>query len=31
MARQHGHEHYAIIGIISGSIFVFVLSGLFGV
>jgi ZIP family zinc transporter len=31
MARQHGHEHYTAIGIIAGSIFVFVLSGLFGV
>jgi len=31
MARQHGHEHYTAIGIIAGSLFVFVLSGLFGV
>ena len=31
MAREHGHEHYTAIGIISGSIFIFILSGLFGV
>lgn len=30
-AREHGHDHYTAIGIIIGSLFVFVLSGLFGV
>jgi ZIP family zinc transporter len=30
-ARQHGHQHYTAMGIILGAIFVFVLSGLFGV
>ena len=30
-AREYGHEHYTAIGIILGSIFVFLLSGLFGV
>lgn len=30
-ARQYGHEHYTAIGIILGSLFVFVLSGVFGV
>jgi len=30
-AREYGHEHYTAIGIILGSIFVFVLSGVFGV
>lgn len=30
-AREYGHEHYTAIGIILGSIFVFVLSGMFGV
>lgn len=30
-ARLHGHEHYTAVGIILGSIFVFLLSGLFGV
>lgn len=30
-AREFGHEHYVAIGIILGSIFVFVLSGIFGV
>ncbi len=29
-AREYGHEHYTAIGIILGSIFVFILSGLFG-
>lgn len=29
-AREYGHEHYTAIGIILGSIFVFVLSGVFG-
>jgi len=30
-AREYGHNHYTAIGIIIGSLFVFVLSGLFGV
>jgi len=30
-AREYGHEHYVAIGIIIGSMFVFLLSGLFGV
>jgi ZIP family zinc transporter len=30
-AREHGHQHYTAVGIIMGSIFVFLLSGLFGV
>jgi zinc transporter ZupT len=30
-AREHGHEHYTALGIIFGSIFVFLLSGIFGV
>jgi len=30
-AREYGHEHYTAIGIIIGSLFVFVLSALFGV
>jgi ZIP family zinc transporter len=30
-AREHGHQHYTAIGIILGAIFVFLLSGLFGV
>lgn len=30
-AREFGHEHYTAIGIILGSMFVFILSGLFGV
>lgn len=30
-AREHGHEHYIAIGIILGSIFVFLLSGVFGI
>jgi ZIP family zinc transporter len=30
-ARQYGHEHYTAMGIIIGSLFVFVLSGIFGV
>jgi ZIP family zinc transporter len=30
-AREHGHQHYTAIGIILGSIFVFLLSGIFGV
>lgn len=30
-AREHGHEHYTALGIIAGSLFVFVLSGVFGV
>jgi ZIP family zinc transporter len=31
IAREHGHQHYVAVGIIFGSIFVFLLSGLFGV
>jgi ZIP family zinc transporter len=31
MAREHGHQHYTAIGIILGAIFVFLLSGIFGV
>jgi len=30
-AREYGHEHYTAVGIIIGSLFVFVLSGIFGV
>jgi zinc transporter, ZIP family len=30
-AREHGHQHYTALGIIFGSIFVFLLSGIFGV
>ena len=30
-AREYGHEHYVAVGIILGSIFVFLLSGIFGV
>lgn len=30
-AREHGHEHFTAIGIIVGSLSVFVLSGIFGV
>jgi ZIP family zinc transporter len=30
-AREHGHQHYTAIGIIIGSLFVFILSGLLGV
>lgn len=30
-AREHGHQHWTAIGIILGAIFVFLLSGLFGV
>ncbi len=30
-AREFGHEHYVAIGIILGSIFVFILSGILGV
>jgi ZIP family zinc transporter len=30
-AREFGHQHYVAIGIILGSIFVFLLSGIFGV
>jgi len=30
-ARDYGHDHYTAIGIITGSMFVFVLSGLFNV
>jgi ZIP family zinc transporter len=31
MAREHGHQHYTAFGIILGAIFVFLLSGIFGV
>jgi len=30
-AREHGHQHYVAVGIIFGAIFVFLLSGIFGV
>ena len=30
-AREYGHEHFTALGIIIGSMFVFVLSGVFGV
>jgi len=30
-AREFGHQHYTAVGIILGSIFVFLLSGIFGV
>ena len=30
-ARQYGHQHFTAVGIISGAIFVFLLSGVFGV
>lgn len=30
-AREHGHQHWTAMGIIAGSIFVLVLSGIFGV
>jgi ZIP family zinc transporter len=30
-AREHGHQHYTAVGIIMGSLFVFILSGLLGV
>lgn len=30
-AREYGHEHYTAVGIILGSLFVFILSALFGV
>ena len=30
-AREYGHQHYTAIGIVMGSIFVFLLSGIFGV
>lgn len=30
-AREHGHHHFTAIGIITGAIFVFLLSGIFGV
>ncbi|MBN2547684.1 MAG: ZIP family metal transporter [Anaerolineales bacterium] len=31
VAREHGHQHWTALGIICGSIFVFLLSGLMGV
>jgi zinc transporter, ZIP family len=30
-AREHGHHHFTALGIITGAIFVFLLSGIFGV
>lgn len=30
-AREHGHQHFTAMGIITGSVFVFLLSGIFGV
>ena len=30
-AREHGHHHFSAVGIITGAIFVFLLSGIFGV
>ena len=30
-AREHGHHHFTAVGIITGAIFVFLLSGVFGV
>jgi len=30
-AREYGHQHYTAVGIILGAIFVFLLSGIFGV
>jgi zinc transporter ZupT len=30
-AREHGHHHFTAMGIITGLIFVFILSGIFGV
>jgi ZIP family zinc transporter len=30
-AREHGHQHYTAIGIIFGSLFVFMLSGIMGI
>jgi len=30
-AREHGHQHWTAIGIILGAVFVFLLSGIFGV
>lgn len=30
-AREYGHQHYTALGIILGSVFVFLLSGIFGV
>ncbi|MFZ5878536.1 MAG: ZIP family metal transporter [Chloroflexota bacterium] len=31
VAREHGHQHFTAIGIILGAIFVFLLSGIFGI
>lgn len=31
VAREHGHQHFTAMGIITGAIFVFLLSGIFGV
>ncbi len=31
VAREHGHQHFTAVGIILGAIFVFVLSGIFGI
>jgi zinc transporter ZupT len=30
-AREHGHHHFTALGIITGALFVFLLSGIFGV
>jgi ZIP family zinc transporter len=30
-AREHGHQHFTAMGIISGAIFIFLLSGMLGV
>jgi zinc transporter ZupT len=30
VAREHGHQHYTAVGIILGSISVFLLAGFFG-
>jgi len=31
VAREYGHQHFTAMGIITGAIFVFLLSGIFGV
>lgn len=31
VAREHGHQHYTAVGIVLGSILVFLLSGIFGI
>lgn len=30
-AREHGHHHFTAVGTILGAIFVFLLSGIFGI